>query len=566
MVAQEEALCIDGTLLFREDFGGNDPSDPDMSMASVQGMSSLYSNSGNNLGSGHYTIRKEGWNNGYQWHRQDDHTYFGDKTRGYLLEIDGLGGAVPFYSKTIDGLCEGYKLTFSAYAVNVHYAGQIDWLVEKGRGYVYPRLKFVLKNSATGGVIAEKSTGDIHPDYTKAWDISLKESADWQLIGMNFTVPEGVESIQMFIYNDVPGDGNGNDFALDDIEIHLCLPTPEINGETEVCTGSAVSLTAAFTNDGTMLEPLEYKWWRSTDSIIWTEMSSTTSTCALSSIQRADSGWYQVAVSGAGNIESVNCRAVSKPFRIKIEECDPCPDVIIEQVDTTVCDTLMPFTWRGVVFDKPSEQHIMEKSARGCDSIEHIYTLQITHCPYPAVTYKTDTVVCHSSLPFTWQGMAISGEGLWTETIQDRWGVDSVYYVLQVDTMNCDQLWPIIVNKYNWQLICDNVVLRKLLPERTPTAFQWYKNDQLINGATEDEYAEQNELHGVFQLKVTLDKGQTIWSNILTILETPDEQPLRVQVYNSQGLGISEERAKHGIFLLRYEQGDRVWTEKRLIP
>ena len=76
MVAQEEELCIDGMLLFREDFGGNDPSDPAMSMASVQGMDPSYHNSGNSLGSGNYTLRKEGWHNGIQWHWQDDHTVF----------------------------------------------------------------------------------------------------------------------------------------------------------------------------------------------------------------------------------------------------------------------------------------------------------------------------------------------------------------------------------------------------------------------------------------------------------------------------------------------------------
>lgn len=83
LISQEEDLCIDGRLLFREDFGGNDPSDPAISMASVPGMSSQYHNSGNALGSGNYTIRKEGWHNGIQWHWQDDHTYPDDKTRGF---------------------------------------------------------------------------------------------------------------------------------------------------------------------------------------------------------------------------------------------------------------------------------------------------------------------------------------------------------------------------------------------------------------------------------------------------------------------------------------------------
>ncbi|MDY6406581.1 MAG: hypothetical protein SPK97_05575, partial [Bacteroidales bacterium] len=337
MVAQEEELCIDGILLFREDFGGNDPSDPDISMASVQGMDPSYHNSGNSLGSGNYTLRKEGWHNGIQWHWQDDHTYFGDKTRGYLLEVDGVGGAKPFYSKTIEGLCAGSKLTFSAYVVNVHYAGQLDYF---GSRYVYPRMKFVLKDPATGIVLAEKSTGDIQPDWRygtpDTWKYARDNqlSAEWQLFGMNFTVPDGVESIQMFIYNDVAQNGSGNDFALDDIEIHLCAPPVAIEGETEVCENGATTLTANFTNDGTFAEPLAYKWWHSLDSVTWSEMSGFNGeNLLIDAVQKADSGWYKIAVSGDGNIESVNCRAVSDPFRLRVNECAPPePELCIDGI------------------------------------------------------------------------------------------------------------------------------------------------------------------------------------------------------------------------------------------
>ncbi len=335
MVAQEEELCIDGTLLFREDFGGNDPSDPDISMASVQGMDPSYHNSGNSLGSGNYTLRKEGWHNGIQWHWQDDHTYFGDKTRGYLLEVDGVGGAKPFYSKTIEGLCAGTQLTFSAYIVNVHYAGQLDYF---GSRYVYPRMKFVLMDPETGSILAEKSTGDIQPDWrygtSDTWKYARDNqlSAEWQLFGMNFTVPDGVESIQMFIYNDVAQNGSGNDFALDDIEIHLCAPPVTIEGEMEVCENKPTTLTANFTNDGTFAEPLAYKWWHSTDSITWTEISGFNGeNLLIDAVQKSDSGWYKVAVSGDGNIESVNCRAVSEPFRLRVKECaeELCIDGIL---------------------------------------------------------------------------------------------------------------------------------------------------------------------------------------------------------------------------------------------
>ena len=1024
MVAQEEELCIDGILLFREDFGGNDPSDPDISMASVQGMDPSYHNSGNSLGSGNYTLRKEGWHNGIQWHWQDDHTYFGDKTRGYLLEVDGVGGAKPFYSKTIEGLCAGSKLTFSAYVVNVHYAGQINWLINN-RGYVYPRMKFVLKDPTTGSVLAEKPTGDILPDprYTteEEWRYARENSlsAEWQLIGMNFIVPDGVESIQMFIYNDVTSNGAGNDFALDDIEIHLCLPPVTVSGESEVCLESAASLTANFTNDGTLAEPLEYKWWHSEDSLVWTElpgfigpnptidavhkadsgwykvavsgdgniervncravsdpfrlrvneceppepelcidgvllfredfggndpddpevisdadaaraavpgMSSNyipclsrtsgmssgkflvtkqgyqngiqwhimddhtypndktkgyllqidgrgdnapfyTTTIAglcpgsrltfsayvanvmtwghymnpnrndiyprmkfvltdpssgtelatydtgdipfdsafiednsswqysalwqligmnftvpenisrvkltiynnvpingsgndfvlddieihlcappvtiegeeevcankpttltanftndgmfaeplaykwwhstdsitwteisgfngenllIDAVQKSDSGWYKVAVSGDGNIESVNCRAMSEPFRLRVNECEPpeppcpelititadtmvcdtlmpyrwrdtlftepatyeilyknqrgcdsllciltlatqvcCPEMVTVTVDTVVCDTLMPYRWRDTLFTEPATYEILYKDQRGCDSLLCVLTLNTQICCPKMVTITVDTVVCDTLMPYRWRDTLFTEPASYEILYKDQLGCDSLLrvltlntqiccpemvtitadttvcdtllpftwtlrnqtfvfehaeiqvldiphpkwtdctdtsYILHLDTFHCEKLWPLIVNKYNWVLLLDNVSLARLLPGRTACAYQWYKNDAPIPGATDDDYSEQNELCGRFQLRIVLDNEQTIWSNILEIGEAQEELPVRVTIFNSWGMLVRENQVSHGVYLYRYEQGEKKWTEKKLIP
>ena len=1107
----EEELCIDGTLLFREDFGGNDPNDPAVSSMNVPGMSSQYYNSGNSLGSGHYTVRKQGWHNGIQWHLQDDHTYPGDYTRGYLLEVDGRGGAEPFYSKTIDGLCAGSKLTFSAYVVNVHYAGQLDYF---GSSYVYPRMKFVLKDPTTGAVLAEKSTGDIQPDWRygtpETWKYARDNqlSAEWQLIGMNFVVPDGIESIQMYIYNDVAHNGTGNDFALDDIEIHLCAPPVTIAGESEVCTNTSTTLTANFSNDGTFAEPLEYKWWYSTDSITWTERPDFIGKNPnIDAIQKADSGWYKVAVSGDGNIDNINCRAVSDPFLLKVNKCtedlcidgillfredfdgndpddpevisdadaaraavlgmssgySPClsrtsgmssgkflvtkqgyqngiqwhimddhtypndktkgyllqidgrggdapfyttmieglcpgirltfsayvanvmtwghytnpnrddiyprmkfvltdpssgtelatydtgdipfdsafigdnsswqysahwrligmnftvpdntnqvkltiynnvaqngsgndfalddieihlcmtPDTI--RTDTTVCDTIDQIVWRGKAFaiadtlrdtlrsscgfdsiyylmrvetehcEKPeppveelcmdgillfredfggndssdprvstnpvpgmsytqatndvfrsmgSGKYIVTKSgycngdttgwslpgadqstyrsqwyiqddhtypndySRGyfmeidgsggnqqfyqteisglcegieltfsayvanvftwfqydwytrnrgpviapclkfvltnpqtgetlaekntqqipfaedlavktdwqysspwylvgmnfivptgtpairltiynnvtngngndfalddieirlcmtpdtirtdttaCDTLQQIawrgkeyavaatlrdtvfsscgfdsiyYELHVEteHCERPKppeppvppcpeiVTERADTTVCDTLMPFTWRGMVFEEEG------EKRWmeksprDCDSIEHVYTLSTIHCekpeppeppepaDTLYEIIVNKYNWQLLCNNVALRGYFPGRTATAFQWYKDEHPIPGATGDDYSEHNELQGVFQLNVHLNDGRSIWSNIIEI-DGPKEAPTRVQIYNSQGIPVSEGQVTRGVYLYRYEKGEEVWTEKKIV-
>jgi len=870
-----EDLCIDGILLFREDFGGNDPNDPVISTAPVPGMSytQIYvlEPGSSAMGSGRYLVAKEGYrnstlNNYSLWHIMDDHTYPGDKTRGYLLEVDGKGGTQAFYETTMDGLCPGTRLTFSAYIANLETAGQYVAWKQQGRNSYLPQISFVITDPVTGAELARHNTDTIAHDWNpsaidgsayKKW----QESAEWQLVGMHFTVPDGVSAVKLSILNNVRQD-TGNDFALDDIEVHLCLPNPVISGESEVCQDSALSLTVEVTNDGTMAEPLEYKWWHSTDSLNWTEMSGFNGkNLLIDAVQKNDSGWYKVAVSGDGNIESVNCRAMSEPFRLKVNECTedlcidgillfredfggndpndpivgtdrvsgmdysrytqrlnadhvtgqaglfwliksgyyhadttrgrdpmknhsnwylqddhtypndktrgylleidglggtapfystvvhgvcpgtrltfsayvanvnkasnyidgvhariypklkfeiadakthtvlgshstgdipydpdltvntdfwysskwylhgmtftmpeavdsirltiyndvmnngagndfalddieirlcmtpdtirtdttvcdtlsritwhgkefaitdtlrdtllsscgfdriyyelhvatkhcepPCPELITITADTTVCDTLMPYRWRDTLFTEPATYEILYKDQRGCDSLLRFLTLNTQICCPNVVTITADTTVCDTLMPFTW---TIGGQTFVFEQAETqergmphpKWTeCTDTNYVLRLDTFHCEKLWQIIVNKYNWQLLLDNVSLSRFFPQNAARTYQWYKNEVLIPGANDDDYSEQNELCGRFQLRVGMDNGQTIWSNILEIGKAQVEEPVRVRIYDSHGVPVQENQVSHGLYLYRYEQGDRKWTEKRLIP
>ncbi len=652
-----EDLCVDGILLFREDFGGNDPDDPEVisdaneARAAVLGMSSGYSpclSRTSGMSSGKFLVTKQGYQNGIQWHIMDDHTYPNDKTKGYLLQIDGRGDNAPFYTTTIEGLCPGSRLTFSAYVANVMTWGHY---MNPNRDDIYPRMKFVLTDPSSEAELATYDTGDIPFDSAFIEDnSSWQYSAHWRLIGMNFTVPDNISRVKLTIFNNVPINGSGNDFVLDDIEIHLCAPPVTIEGEAEVCENTATTLTANFTNDGTFAEPLAYKWWHSADSVTWTEITDFNGgILTFNAVQKNDSGWYKVAVSGDGNIESVNCRAVSDPFLLSVNECEPpepptppvppCPEVLTVTADTTVCDTLMPFTWRGMVFEEAGEKRWMEKSPRDCDSIEHIYTLSTIHCEKPepptppvppcpeVVTERADTVVCDTLMPYRWRDTLFTESATYEILYKNERGCDSLIrvltlgtqvccpnvvtitadttvcdtlmpftwtiggqtfvfeqaetqeremphpkwtectgtnYVLRLDTFHCEKLWQIIVNKYDWQLLCNNVALREYFPGQTATAFQWYKNEQAIPGATGDDYSEHNELQGVFQLNVHLNDGRSIWSNIIEI-EGPEDAPARVQIYNSQGMPVSEGQMTRGVYLYRYEKGKEVWTEKKIV-
>jgi hypothetical protein len=179
---------------------------------------------------------------------------------------------------------------------------------------------------------------------------------------------------------------------------------------------------------------------------------------------------------------------------------------------------------------------------------------------------KTDTTICDTLLPFYWQGHEWQTAGIIIDTLRDQHNTDSVHIHYTLDTFHCERLYPIIVNKYNWQLLCDNTALSSLFPQSTPVSFQWYKDGRPVSGATEDDYAEQEALHGTYQLCVILNDGLYVWSDIIEIPDSRAPKPVRVQIYDSRGMPVREDQVTHGIYLYRYEQGEQVWTEKKLIP
>ena len=884
-------FCPDGALLFKEDFGGNDPSDPVVSHRPVSGMSNHFTQiydtatcrgSGTGcvgMGSGRYLVAKHGFRNSsiptYSvWHIMDDHTSFGDTTTGYFLEIDGREtDKDPFFSTTMDGLCSGMELSFSTYVANVTTAGQYNaW--RTGRGYVHPQLTFLISDPMTGTEIARYNTDTISHDWSlfgvpNAW----KQTANWQQVGMKFTVPDGVSRVKLTIQNNAYG-STGNDFALDDIEVRLCMPPVSINSPDTVCWGDTVQLqaeqaypymiyeplfylwefstdsitwttvqnsmsdvlnlnrfqetnagwyrvsmgtedrvgsencrsnsepvrvevklclppvtiqapdtvcidtknifTALFENTGVMDEPLQYFWEFSSDSITWTPMQegneqqlklkakprhtgwyrvtvypnggtpegychmtsepfrfyvieecppilcpegklleTSDGLCAnmdlsfivnllpnhaptrlllhlidadtdaeiriydtgdvpsdsiqvgtsltvpegvsslkwtiqdnsgagsgdplpidnielrlciepisieadtpvcrkypvtlravydnydilqnpqyqweyssdsiawtvlqtgfektytIDTVHRAHEGWYAVQVADSGNIDQTNCRAESEPFRLNTMYCNTATDRFI---DTIACDTLLPITWRAHTWPETGTRIDTIRDIDIDDSIYvHLHLDTVTCCP-EIVHFRLDSAICDTLLPFLWfyQDTMVLFTDIGAQEIEythHTWfKCVGEIHTLSLDTFHCERLYPIIVNKYNWQLLLDHVSLRRFFPGYTPLRYQWYCDSIAIPGATEDDYAERNELHGHFQLYVELDQGEHAWSNVIDLSDTPAPQPVKQRIYNAQGILVGEDKLSHGVYLIVYEQGDRIWTEKRFVP
>ena len=398
---------------------------------------------------------------------------------GEDLIISDASAHEALYSTTIEDVCAGSDMSFIA-----RVAAQ--------------RLLFRLVNPDTGEELAAYETGDLTEE-------DLPAGSSWHQVGMNYTVPEGVERIQLTIYNNSAG-ATSSDITIHDVEIRLCLEPVTIDAETPACRKKTAVLKALYDNYGILRSP-EYRWLYSSDSVSWKILQTDASdNYIIPSTHKSEEGWYRVFVADAGNTGYPHCRTESEPFFL----------------ETTYCNT--------------------------------------------AVSLSVDTAVCDSLLPYRWRKHVWKDIGAVVDTLYDIDDDDSIYLHLSLDTFHCEHLYPIIVNKYNWQLLCDNVTLRKLFPDYTPIAYQWYRDDVPIPGATNDDYSEQNELHGSYQLVVKLSNKKKVWSNIIDILDTRVPSPVRVQIYDSRGVPVREDQVRHGIYLYRYEQDDHVWTEKKLIP
>lgn len=408
----------------------------------------------------------------------DGKLLFREDFGGEGLTVSDVTAHEAIYSTTIEDVCAGSELSFFA-----HVSAE--------------RLLFRLVNPDTGEELAAYETGELQEDASQP-------SSQQQLAGMNYTVQEGVERIQLTIYNNTASTTN-NTIIIHDVEIRLCIEPVTINAAWFACRKKAFALKAQYDNYGILRSP-EYQWSYSQDNVSWEILATGTgSDYSIPQVHKSSEGWYRVSVAETGNSNNPHCRTESEPFFLATRYCNTA---VTQSVDTAVCDTLFPLTWR-------------------------------TH-----EWYSTGSRI---------------------DTLKDIDDDDSVHLVLSLDTFKCERLYPIVVNKYNWVLLCDQVTLRRLFGNMVIAGYQWYKDGKPVPSATEDDYSEQNELHGSYQLVIRLSDGSYVWSTIVEILDTPEPAPVRVQIYDSRGVPVRENQVTYGIYLYRYEQGGRVWTEKKLI-
>ena len=89
--------------------------------------------------------------------------------------------------------------------------------------------------------------------------------------------------------------------------------------------------------------------------------------------------------------------------------------------NTTICTNQLPYSWNGQIINAAGTYTANLTSASGCDSIA---TLNLTVTA--TLTSTTNTTICPSQLPYTWNGQSINAPGIYTATLSSAGGCDSI--------------------------------------------------------------------------------------------------------------------------------------------
>jgi hypothetical protein len=125
------------------------------------------------------------------WDLTDDHTP--SDIGGYMMVVNASFNPDVVIERTITGLCANTEYEFSAWIRNLYPAGPI-----------LPNLTFLVDGRG------RYSSGNITGNA-------------WVEVGFRFTTGATQNSAVVSIRNNAPG-GNGNDWAIDDIFVGLCIP------------------------------------------------------------------------------------------------------------------------------------------------------------------------------------------------------------------------------------------------------------------------------------------------------------------------------------------------------
>jgi hypothetical protein len=398
----------DGTVIWKEDFGGNDPIDPQLSPDpgwKIAGKTDyIYiTNTPDQyvVNTEEYALLKSldnvtlpAWT-----HNPEDHTYENDRDRGYFLTFDAEDLPVKYYEFEIHDLCPNMPLTFSAWIMNMLPKA----FQTQNPTFVDPSAAFVIRDMS-GSVLNTFFTSTLPATATP----------EWKNYSFSFTVPTGVTDLQVRIMNNQFASPWGNNMTFDDLEIRICVPPVTLvqpqNTDISLCEGDTLTLEASFLDDNTFGTNLVYQWEHNitgnpTDWTVITGSEGVSTNSQVNNIYSflpimpSDSGYYRFVVSTPGNVGNKNCCAISKVVRVRvsaqpkftIKDTTLCGIDLKELISDLSADAVLTFyhdseavtaiTSTFIVVDGSTYYVRAHDTLTGCQSA--IYPINITQGIYP---------------------------------------------------------------------------------------------------------------------------------------------------------------------------------------
>ncbi|MDR2127410.1 MAG: Ig-like domain-containing protein, partial [Prevotellaceae bacterium] len=455
--------AVSGQLLFREDFGGNSASNPRISTTALPaGVTEYVFQTTDRLRANQYALVKyiDPASN-YAWQKDfSDHTNPKDKNKGYMFLVDAAENPGKFYETRITGLCDNiHQLYFSVWIANVIPTSNTA-------ANDNPILKFELLDD-TDNVIGTYVTSSVPKDPL--------QSVKWRNYGFMFD-PKGYNSLKLKIYNNKAG-SNGNDFAMDDIEIRLCLPAIKIETvlSDTVCPGSSHTFKASYQDDGTFTSlgnKLAYRWQYSAvndPQAVWTTVKEGTSnsstlnaTFTINNITVANKGYYRLLIANSSTIDHVNCRNMSNSVYLHVFDKLPKPAISSLYGNYNLCGSV------------------------------NTLTLKVTN-PEKGLSYQwyKDTAVLASETKLS---LKVNASGLYKIQATDLITGCSGYADTTItQDLNINFPDPVISSVSGGTAICGKegsvfITLSNRSAYSADAVYQWYKNGQIIANATSVNY------------------------------------------------------------------------------
>ncbi|MDR0538490.1 MAG: hypothetical protein LBH04_10705 [Tannerellaceae bacterium] len=337
------ACATAGTLLWKEDFDSYGNANDVFSQTGLASDMTGYRFARSDYGTGitlwdenTYALAKHGvtqtaW--AAHWF-MDDHTSQNDPNTGRMFIANGNTEFTQLYKQKIGKLCAGLDLNFSFWTRGCD--AQMRWRV------------FTVKPDKTiDDVLA---TFYAKPLMSRnAWDSGStyhdiphnddnRPAYKWLLYGFKFSVPtEYADRDIYFDVWDISTIQNGNDFAIDDIEVRLCSPTITVSQSGKLCDGGGGSVTLTGTvSDGNLenpfSNPLIARWYRipltgnpyDESQMGWSiaqETSFPSTAIPTLTYSATQPGYYRLAIADEPHIGNYNCRSMSNPVKVETQPC-----------------------------------------------------------------------------------------------------------------------------------------------------------------------------------------------------------------------------------------------------